>query len=61
MDEAGDGTTTATLLAREIYRDGLWAVSAGYHPLEIRNEMIEAAEKVIDNVIKMSIKATSID
>ena len=44
MDEAGDGTTTSTLLAKEIYRDGLRAVSAGYHPLVIRNQMIEAAE-----------------
>jgi len=35
MDEAGDGTTTATLLAKEIYRDGLRAVTAGYHPLVI--------------------------
>lgn len=35
MDEAGDGTTTATLLARELFKDGLKAVTAGYHPLEI--------------------------
>jgi chaperonin GroEL (HSP60 family) len=35
MDETGDGTTTATLLAREIYRDGLRAVTAGYHPMVI--------------------------
>lgn len=42
MEEAGDGTTTATLLAREIYWEGLWAVSAGEHPMVLKNEMFEA-------------------
>lgn len=46
MSEAGDGTTTATLLAREIYREGLRAVAAGEHPMVLKNEMFDATQKV---------------
>jgi len=35
-DVAGDGTTTATVLARAIYREGCKAVAAGMNPLDVR-------------------------
>ena len=35
-DEVGDGTTTSTILAREIYREGCKAVQAGMNPMDIR-------------------------
>lgn len=41
-DEAGDGTTTATILARAIYNEGLKKVEAGLNPTEIKKGITKA-------------------
>eukprot|EP00823_Brevimastigomonas_motovehiculus_P006513 TRINITY_DN53_c0_g1_i2.p1 TRINITY_DN53_c0_g1~~TRINITY_DN53_c0_g1_i2.p1 ORF type:complete len:572 (-),score=150.43 TRINITY_DN53_c0_g1_i2:239-1954(-) len=46
-DTAGDGTTTATVLAREIFREGCKAVAAGMNPMDIRRGITVAVEKVV--------------
>jgi chaperonin GroEL len=54
-DDAGDGTTTATVLAEEIYRQGLKMVTAGADPMSIKRgieEAVEAAVKSIDEMAK---------
>lgn len=56
MSEAGDGTTTATLLAREIYREGLMALAAGEHPMVLKNSMTDASQQVIELLSKMSVR-----
>jgi chaperonin GroEL len=53
-DVAGDGTTTATVLAQAIYNQGLKNVTAGSNPTELRRGIDVAVEKVIDNLKKMS-------
>ena len=45
-DIAGDGTTTATVLAQAMVREGLKNVSAGHNPMELKRG-IEAATKVV--------------
>ena len=45
-DIAGDGTTTATVLARAIFREGCKAVAAGMNPMDIKRGM-DAAVKVV--------------
>ncbi len=57
-DVAGDGTTTATILACGIVRDGLRNVAAGSNPMELKRG-IEAAVKVcVDKIRDMSVKLT---
>ncbi len=51
---AGDGTTTATLLAHAIYRDGAKLVAAGFHPIDLKRGIELATERVIDALGKMS-------
>ena len=46
-DEAGDGTTTATLLARTLYEQGLKKVEAGFNPTELKKGMDKAVSKVV--------------
>ena len=41
-DEAGDGTTTATVLARQIFVEGLKAVVAGYNPMDLKRGIDKA-------------------
>ena len=53
-DVAGDGTTTATLLAKSIIDNGFKAVSAGANPMILKVGTEKAVEKVIDEVKKMS-------
>jgi chaperonin GroEL len=53
-DVAGDGTTTATVLAQIIYREGLKLVSAGYNPMDIKRGIDKAVESVIENLKKIS-------
>src|SRR5207253_755262 len=48
-DVAGDGTTTATLLAQTIVRQGLKNVAAGANPLALRRGIEKAVEEVVDN------------
>ena len=49
-DEAGDGTTTATILARSIYKEGCKSVAAGMNPMDIRRGINLAVEKVLQDL-----------
>ncbi|MBP7217175.1 MAG: chaperonin GroEL [Candidatus Omnitrophica bacterium] len=53
-DIAGDGTTTATILAESIYREGLKNVTAGANPMAIKRGIEKAVEKVIEELRKLS-------
>lgn len=53
-DEAGDGTTTATVLARAIYLEGLKAVVAGINPMDIKLGIDKAAGAVVDALRQLS-------
>ncbi len=54
-DVAGDGTTTATVLAEAIFNEGLRAVVAGVNPIHLKRGMDRAAEDIIAKLKKMSI------
>ncbi|WP_415184671.1 chaperonin GroEL [Phaeovulum sp.] len=49
-DEAGDGTTTATVLAQAIIREGLKAVAAGMNPMDLKRGIDQAVTKVVDAI-----------
>ncbi len=49
-DEAGDGTTTATVLANAIFQEGLRNVTAGANPIEIKRGMDKAVEAILANL-----------
>ena len=53
-DVAGDGTTTATLLAQCIYREGVKAVAAGANPMAIKRGIEKAVEVVVEEIKKLS-------
>src|SRR2546430_2445159 len=53
-DIAGDGTTTATVLAQAIYREGHKQVTAGHNPMEIKRGMAQAVEIVVDALRALS-------
>jgi chaperonin GroEL len=53
-DVAGDGTTTATVLAQAIYREGLKNVTAGANPMDLKRGIERAVETVIDEIKKLS-------
>jgi len=53
-DMAGDGTTTATVLARTIYREGQKMVSAGINPMEIKRGIDKGVAAVIEELKKLS-------
>jgi chaperonin GroEL len=53
-DVAGDGTTTATVLAQNIVRNGLKNVAAGANPLAIKRGIERAVESVVENIGKQS-------
>ena len=53
-DVAGDGTTTATLLAQAIIREGLKNVTAGANPMLVRNGIKLAVDKAVDEIQKIS-------
>ncbi|MFA5259734.1 MAG: chaperonin GroEL [Candidatus Omnitrophota bacterium] len=55
-DIAGDGTTTATVLAEAIYREGLKNVTAGANPMALKQGIDIAVEKVVDKISKLSKK-----
>src|SRR5213594_3713715 len=55
-DVAGDGTTTATVLAQAIYREGCKAVTAGANPMDLKRGIEKAVEKVVEEVKKISKK-----
>jgi len=54
-DEAGDGTTTATVLAEAIFRNGLKVVSAGANPIQLKKGMDLMTEEIVKELSKMSI------
>eukprot|EP00429_Kryptoperidinium_foliaceum_P062749 CAMPEP_0176081172 /NCGR_PEP_ID=MMETSP0120_2-20121206/40604_1 /TAXON_ID=160619 /ORGANISM="Kryptoperidinium foliaceum, Strain CCMP 1326" /LENGTH=549 /DNA_ID=CAMNT_0017414941 /DNA_START=188 /DNA_END=1837 /DNA_ORIENTATION=+ len=58
-DIAGDGTTTATVLARAIYKEGCKAVAAGLNPLDLRRGIDLAVKKVITTLEEISRPITS--
>src|SRR4051794_4346805 len=53
-DVAGDGTTTATVLAQAIFREGARMVAAGHSPIELKRGIDKAVEKVIEGLKKMA-------
>ncbi len=53
-DTAGDGTTTATVLAHAIYREGIKNVVAGGNPMEIKRGIEKAVEVVVEELKKLS-------
>jgi len=55
-DIAGDGTTTATILAQAIFREGVKAVAAGANPMALKRGIEKAIEVVVEEIRKMSSK-----
>src|SRR5690348_8990332 len=53
-DNAGDGTTTATVLAQAIFREGSKLVAAGHNPMEIKRGIDAAVEKIIEHLKSQS-------
>jgi chaperonin GroEL len=53
-DVAGDGTTTATVLAQAMINEGMKNLAAGANPIVLRKGMKKATEKAVDAIIKMS-------
>ncbi len=60
-DVAGDGTTTATLLAEAIYREGLKNVTAGSNPMSIKRGIDKATAAVVAAIAKQAKKVTTSD
>src|SRR3989338_5593597 len=54
-DEAGDGTTTATVLARQIFVEGLKAVVAGYNPMDLKRGIDKAVTVAVEELKKLSV------
>src|SRR5262244_3998420 len=50
VDKAGDGTTTATVLAQSIAREGAKAVAAGMNPMDLKRGIEAAVEKVVEHL-----------
>jgi len=57
-DVAGDGTTTATILAQAIFREGVKAVAAGANPMAVKRGIEKAVEVVTEEVKKLSQKVS---
>lgn len=53
-DQAGDGTTTATVLAHAIFKEGLRNITAGANPIEVKRGMDKACEAIVDELKKLS-------
>jgi chaperonin GroEL len=53
-DKAGDGTTTATILARSIFEEGLRLVAAGHNPMDLKRGIDAAVEVVVGELKKLS-------
>jgi len=53
-DEAGDGTTTATILAYSIFKEGLRNITAGANPIEVKRGMDKASNAIIDELKKIA-------
>ena len=53
-DAAGDGTTTATVLAQSIVNEGLKSVAAGFNPMDLKRGIDKAVSKAVESIQKMS-------
>jgi len=60
-DQAGDGTTTATVLAHTIVREGTKAVAAGMNPMDVKRGIDKAVEAVVKEIEKRSKKVSTND
>src|SRR5246500_4994872 len=60
-DQAGDGTTTATVLAQAIVREGVRAVAAGLNPMDLKRGIDLAVAAVVEDVKKRSKKISTSD
>src|SRR5690606_16112012 len=58
-DDTGDGTTTATVLAQAIYRNGLKLVEAGVNPMNLKRGRDQACDKMVERLRSMSQSASS--
>jgi chaperonin GroEL len=56
---AGDGTTTATILAESIFNEGLKNITAGANPMQVKHGIEKAVERIIEELQKMSIQVES--
>jgi len=57
-DEAGDGTTTATVLAQAIVREGMKAVASGRNPMDLRRGIDKATQAIVEDLKKRAKKVT---
>jgi chaperonin GroEL len=57
-DVAGDGTTTATILAESIYREGLRNVTAGANPTSLQRGIMKGVEAIVEDLKKLSKKVS---
>ncbi|MCR5526441.1 MAG: chaperonin GroEL [Lachnospiraceae bacterium] len=60
-DVAGDGTTTATVLAQAMIHEGMKNLEAGANPIILRKGMKKACDKAVESIVKMSQKVASKD
>src|SRR3984893_10370193 len=60
-DVAGDGTTTATVLAEAIYREGLKMIAAGHDPMALTRGVQKGVEKVVEELAKLAEKIDAKD
>jgi len=60
-DEAGDGTTTATILAQSIVREGIKYVTAGMNPMDVRRGIEAAVENIKEKLISSAKKVKDSD
>jgi len=58
-DEAGDGTTTATILARSIFKEGCKSVAAGMNPMDLRRGIQMAVDSVVVGLKEQAIQIIS--
>src|SRR5271167_3154359 len=58
-DKAGDGTTTATVLAQAIVQEGLKSVAAGMNPMDLKRGVDKAVAKIVEEIKKTSKKVTT--
>src|SRR6056297_663364 len=57
-DAAGDGTTTATVLAHSMLREGMKAVTAGMNPMDLKRGLDQAVKVAVSELAKLSIPCT---
>ncbi|MDP2497702.1 MAG: chaperonin GroEL [Candidatus Palauibacterales bacterium] len=57
-DEAGDGTTTATVLAQSIFREGLKSVTAGVNPMALKRGIDAAVKQVVSELREISVETS---